>query len=104
MLGYQVVNGNRELTGHALSVAAVVIARFADNIQGNRATVVPRGGLKLKGNMAGAAIQIAAGPSGKVNAIHQFPGQQRQLSWQAMLSPDAEKIILGIVPFGKGDS
>jgi hypothetical protein len=89
----------RHLFNHARSLAAELLAPFADNVQGAVATRVPTSGLKLVGNMSGATIRVAAAPSAKVDAVHQFPGQQRAISRLAVMPESTRAIVLGIVPF-----
>lgn len=96
--GYVLSNEARYLSDHAISLAAELLAPFADNVQGVVATPVPRNGVKLVGNMAGATIRVAAAPSAKVDAVHQFPGQQRSISRFGLMSTEARAIVLGIVP------
>ena len=102
--GFGLINQDRELTGHAKAVAAEMLAPFADNLMGRVATTVPKDGLKLVGNMSGATLQVGAAPSAKVNAVHEFPGQQKPISRLALMPESVRKVVLGIVPFGKGDS
>jgi len=97
--GYTLVNEERELLPHARSLAAEVIAPFADNVQGIINTSMPRDGLKLVGNMASATLRIAAAPSARVDAVHEFPGQQRSIPRHALMPESARQLILGIVPF-----
>jgi hypothetical protein len=99
--GYLLINQDRELNGHSKAVAAELLATFADSLQGRVTTRVPVGGLKLRGNMSGATLQIAAAPSAKVNAIHEFPGQQKAISRLALMPEATRHVILGIVPFGQ---
>lgn len=97
--GFVLVNEDRHLTDHALSLAAELLAPYADAVQGQVTTRVPDSGLKLVGNMAGAAIRVAVAPSAKVDALHQFPGQQRAVSRLAIMPESARRIILGTLPF-----
>ncbi len=101
--GYIVANEENELSGHSRAVAAELLAVFADSLQGRGSSVVPKTGLQLKGNMASATIQVAASPSAKVSAVHEFPGQQKPISRLALMPEATRHIVLGIVPFGKGD-
>lgn len=94
-----------ELGHHARAVAAEVLAQFADAKQGRITTVVPvddRGesSLRVVGNMAGAAITVAAAPSAKVVAVHDFAGQQRPLSRMAMLPESVRHLVLGTLTVG----
>jgi len=91
------VDATNELAEHARAVAAEMLAQFADAAQGRVATRLPDEGLKLVGAMAGATVHVASHPSGKVAVLHDFPGQQRQISRMAMLSQAARHMILGIV-------
>jgi len=97
--GYTLVNEERELLPHARSLAAEVIAPFADNVQGIINTSLPRDGLKLVGNMTSATLRVAAAPSARVDAVHEFPGQQRSIPRHALMPESARQLILGIVPF-----
>lgn len=97
--GFVLVNANRELADHAKSVAAEMLARYANGVEGAVATGVPLEGLKIVGNMNGAAINVAQAPSGKVNAIHSFSGQQRPVSRFGFLPDSARAIILGTLTF-----
>lgn len=97
--GYVLSNGERELKPHATSLAAELLANFADNVQGKVVTSVPKEGVKLVGNMSDATVRVAAAPSGKVEAVHSFPGQQRQVSRLAIMPESARQLLLGIVPF-----
>lgn len=97
--GFVLANEERHLTDHALSLAAELLAPYADSVQGNVATRVPTNGLRLVGNMAGAAIRVGVAPSAKVDALHQFPGQQRAVSRLAVMPEGARRIILGTLPF-----
>lgn len=99
MNGYVLINEDVELKAHAKAVAAEFIIGFADNMQGRVTSRVPDAGLKLEGNMASASIAVAAAPSAKVIAIHEFPGQQKPISRMALLSDAARQIILGTLPF-----
>lgn len=97
--GFVCINEDKELMPHARSMAAEVLAPFCDSIQGRVTTYPPRDGLKLVGNMTGAAIHLAAAPSAKVVAIHDFPGQQKPISRFALLPDSARQIVLGTLPF-----
>lgn len=94
-----------ELGHHARSVAAEVLAQFADARQGRIATVVPvddhgAADIRVVGNMGGAAITVAAAPSAKVVAVHDFVGQQRTLSRMAMLPESVRHLVLGTLTVG----
>ncbi|MCP4794041.1 MAG: hypothetical protein GY882_12040 [Actinomycetia bacterium] len=102
--GYTLANEERELSSHSRSVASELYVNFADSIQGRVATVVPDTGLKLTGNMSGATVQVAAAPSGKVSAMHEFPGVQKPISRLALMGEGARQVVLGIVRFSGGDS
>ncbi len=101
--GFTLINKESELLGHARSVAAEHLAAFADNVMGRVAGIVPSSGMKLVGNMSGASIVVAAAPSAKVSAVHEFPGKQKAISRMAMLPDSARHYILGILPVGIGD-
>jgi len=94
-------NGEREIKPHAVSLAAELLANFADNVQGQVVTRMPDTGVKLVGNMSGATIRVGSAPSGKVDAVHSFPGQQRQISRLAVMPESVRQLVLGIVPFDK---
>ena len=97
--GYTIINEQRELTPHARSLAAEVIAPFADNVQGIINTSIPRDGVKLVGNMTSATVRVGAAPAARVDAMHEFPGQQRSIPRHALMPESARQLILGIVPF-----
>ena len=97
--GYQLMNQERFLSGHATSLAAELLAPFADNVQGALVTRVPDGGVELKGNTGDATVRVAAAPSAKVDAVHNFPGQSRPISRLAVMPESTRQIVLGIVPF-----
>ncbi len=97
--GFKFVNKEEELRSHAVSIAAEMLAPFADNLQGRVVTHARTQDAKLVGNMASASIQVAAAPSGRVSAAYEFPGQAKALSRMAILPDAARKIILGTVPF-----
>lgn len=97
--GYVLCNEERELQPHAVSAAAELLTAFADNMQGTIVTRVPDGGLKLVGNMNSATVRVAAAPSGKVDAVHAFPGQSQPISRLALMPESTRQLVLGIVPF-----
>lgn len=97
--GFTLNNGATEIKAHAQAVAAEMLVPFADNIMGRVAGVMPRE-MKLVGNMASATINVSAAPSGKVSALHEFPGQQKMVSRMAMLPESARHLILGILKVG----
>lgn len=97
--GYVLCNEERYLQGHAVSLAAELLASFADNVQGTVTTRVPDGGAKLVGNMSGATIRVASAPSAKVDLVSQFPGQQRTISRLALMPESTRQIVLGVIPF-----
>ena len=96
--GFLFVNQQRDIYNHARAVAAEVLSAFADNVQGRIATVMPREGMKLKGNMAGSTLQISGAPSAKVNVVHDFPGQAKQISRFSLMDDNARYWVLGIIP------
>lgn len=102
--GYVLTNQERELRSHSRAVAAEAYAAFADSIQGRVATVIPDNGVRLSGNMSGATVAAAAAPSGKVMAMHEFPGIQKPISRLALMDEGARQVVLGIVRFSGGDS
>ena len=87
------------MTGHALAVAAEMLAPFADALQGTVATAVPDDALRLVGNNSSVTVRVDAAPSAKVSAITAFPGQQRPISRLALMPESTRRIVLGIVPF-----
>tara|TARA_R110000782_G_scaffold253743_1_gene341934 strand:- start:15946 stop:18186 length:2241 start_codon:yes stop_codon:yes gene_type:complete len=95
--GYTFTNREREIKPHAKSFAAELLTPFADNVQGTISTVVPQSGLKLVGNMAGASVRVSTGA--KVDAVHQFPGQQRPISRYATMPSNARHLLLGTLVF-----
>jgi len=97
--GFVLINEERHLSDHSISLGAELLANFADNVQGTITTKVPKSGLKLVGNLAGSTLRVASAPSAKVDAVHQFPGQQRQVSRFALMSDPARAILLGVVPY-----
>lgn len=103
MLGFQIANQGREIDQHKRAVAAELLARYADSVQGTVATTLPNNGLWLRGNMGGATIHVAGAPSGKVNATHEFTGQQRPINAMAMLPDDVRQLVLGVLRFEGGD-
>ena len=102
--GYVLVNKERELHSHSRSVAAELFINFADSFQGKVATIVPDSGLKIAGNMSGVTVQVAAAPSGKVSAMHEFPGTHKPISRLALMNEGARQVVLGIVRFSGDDS
>lgn len=103
MVGFVPTNFENEIQSHSKAVAAEELEAFADSIQGRVASTVPTDGFRLVGNMSGASINVAPAPSGKVMAIHEFPGRQRPLSRFALMTSDARNITLGIVRLEAGD-
>lgn len=100
--GFVCVNDENELRPHAKSVAAEMLAAYADSLMG-RVTTRPIENLRLVGNMAGTSLQVSAYPSAKVTAIHDFPGSQRPVSRFSVLPQSARELILGVLPYkGKG--
>lgn len=97
--GYVLANENRSLEPHAQAMAAEVWSPFADSIQGAVATRLPDEGLKLAGNMGSATLRVGTAPSAKVDAVHEFPGQQRQISRLALMPNATRQQVLGIVTF-----
>lgn len=97
--GFVLINEKRHLTSHAISLAAELLAAFADSVQGTVVTRVPDGELKIVGNMAGTTIRVAQAPSAKVDTVHQFPGQQRKISRLALMPESTRAIVLGTIPF-----
>tara|TARA_R110001599_G_scaffold5016_2_gene25287 strand:+ start:666 stop:2816 length:2151 start_codon:yes stop_codon:yes gene_type:complete len=102
--GYVLVNKERELYSHSRAVAAELFINFSDSLQGKVATIVPDSGVKIAGNMSGVSVQVAAAPSGKVSAMHEFPGTQKPISRLALMNEGARQVVLGIVRFSGDDS
>lgn len=98
--GYTLTNGRSEIDDHATSFAAELFAQFADSTMGQSVTAVPRGGLKLVGNIGSAGVSVGAAPSGKCLAVHDFTGYQRIVSRIALLPDSVRNLILGILPNG----
>jgi hypothetical protein len=98
--GFTFSNGEKEVRQHALALAAELLAVYCDSTMGRVATRVPDDGGRLVGNMASVTISVAAAPSGKVVAVHDFPGQQRPLSRMALLPDSARQLILGTLSAG----
>jgi hypothetical protein len=92
-------NKTRHLTAHAQALAAELYAHFADSLQGDIATVLPRqsGGLKLVGNMDAAAIRVESAPSGKVDVVLSFPGRQRPISRFSLMPDSVRSIVLKVL-------
>lgn len=103
MVGYQIANQGREISGHSKAVAAEMLSAYADNLHGQVSTALPARALFLRGNMAGATIQVAAAPSAKVSVLHTFPGQSRPISRLALMPDAARRLIMGILPYGTAD-
>lgn len=102
--GYVITNEDRELTSHAKAVAAEAFVKFADSLQGRVTTALPDDGVRIAGNMSGAVVQAAAAPSGKVTAMHEFPGVQKPISRLSLMSEGARQVVLGIVRFSGDDT
>ena len=102
--GYVLINKERELHSHSRAVAAEMFINFSDSLQGKVATIVPDSGVKIAGNMSGVTVQVAAAPSGKVSAMHEFPGTHKPISRLALMNEGARQVVLGIVRFSGGDS
>lgn len=100
--GFQLANGGaqkeRHLEAHAQSVAAELLASYSDNPQGNLVTRPPET-VKLVGNTSSITLRIAEAPSGKVQVMHQFPGQMRPVSRFALLPESTRAQVLGTLPF-----
>jgi len=100
--GFQFVNEEQEVRGYAKAVAAEALSNYCDGTMGNMATDMtdnPR----LRGTVGSVSIVAHPAPSGKVTMVTEFTGQQRRLDRFATLTDGARHLILGIVPFGKGD-
>jgi hypothetical protein len=93
--GFVFINELKEVSDHALSYAAQVLITYADSIQGSVTTKLETP-LKLKGNVAGISISIAAAPSGKIRMTHGFPGHQQVINRFAMLPESTRRLLLGI--------
>jgi len=95
--GFVHVNEERHLQSHAISLAAELMMPFADAKQGTVASAVPRK-FRLAGGVKSATIRVAAAPSAKVDAVHEFHGERRGISRWATLPESARRVILGTVP------
>lgn len=92
----------KQLETHAKSYATEMIANYADGWQGNVATVLPEKKIiELKGNMGSTTIRIASAPSGKVDMVSEFTGQQRPVSRFSVMPTSVRAQILGYVPFDR---
>lgn len=100
MLGYELVNGERELKDHALSMAAEALAAFADGYQGRIVTAMGDTEPELKGNVISATIRVGSAPGAKVTATHEFAGQQRPVSRFGLMPQSVRELVLGVLPFG----
>jgi hypothetical protein len=99
LAGFQLMNGDRALSGHAMAVAAEMLAPFADSVQGTAVTIATADPPRLQGNMSGIAVRVSGAPTAKVDVVHSFPGLARAISRYAMMPEATRRIVLGIVPF-----
>ncbi len=97
--GYQIMNQERHLSSHAVSLAAESLASFSDNIIGSLVTRTPDQPLALHGNTSDVAIAVGTAPDSTVRVVHNFPGQNRSISRFALMPESTRQILLGIVPF-----
>jgi len=102
--GWQQVNEERHLDGHAKAIAASVLVNFADSLLGSLVTKMPprisgsRDNAKLIGNIADITYRVGGFPSGKVDVVHSFPGQQRPINRMALLPNAARRYLLRQIP------
>ena len=89
----------RHIYAHSLAMAAESLAAYADSWQGSVASPLPGQNLKLVGNMSNAGIRIGQAPSAKVDAVVNFPGQQRPISRFSLLPDSTRSQVLGTLPF-----
>lgn len=97
--GAQSSRGSRHLEAFATAVAVEVLVAFNDALQGSMATRLPDNGVRLVGNTASVSVRAAAAPSGKIDTVHEFPGQARPLPRYAVLPEATRTQILGTLPF-----
>lgn len=97
--GFVFINQRRDIQTHARSTAAEFLASFADNVQGTVSTELPEDGIDLVGNMTRSTVSVAAYPSAKVSAQHEFPGQQKPISRFALLPETVRTFLLGVIPY-----
>lgn len=97
--GFRLVNSERELMEHARAIAAEAYVNFVDSWQGRYASTMPED-IRLAGNILGVTIQVGSYPGAKVEAYHDFPGQQRPVSRLALMPQSVRELVLGILPFG----
>jgi hypothetical protein len=91
--GYVLAN-QRELRAHAVAVAAEILVGYSDALAGRVTTRLGNQNPKIVGNMGGAGIAIAAAPSGKVVAVHDFSAFRPPQSRFALLPDSARRLIL----------
>ena len=104
LAGFIEQNQDADVRDYALTAAAEALAPFADAFQGNITTRLPGNGLRLKGNMSGVTLSVAAAPSGRVAVVHEFPGQQKRIDRLAMAPYAIRSFVLGVIPTkGKGE-
>lgn len=102
--GWQLVNEERHLDGHAKAMAASVLVNFADSLLGSLVTKMPprisgsSDNAKLIGNIADITYRVAGFPSGKVDVVHTFPGAQRPINRMALLPNAARRYLLRQLP------
>ena len=101
--GFALENHQREIWSHSRAVASELYAAFADSLQGRITTVFRPNGFDVVGNTSAVTLAAAAAPSGKVTAMHEFPGVQKPISRMALMSESARQVMLGIVRF-RGES
>lgn len=97
--GFILSNEKHHLADHALSYATEVLSEFADAWAGSIVTRMPGFSAPLQGNTSGVTFRVAAAPSGKIDTVTTFTGQQRSFSRMALLPAAARQIILGTLPF-----
>jgi hypothetical protein len=93
--GFVFVNELKEISDHAKSYAAQVLATYADAIQGSVTTQL-ESPVRIRGNISQVAVSVAAAPSGKIRMTHGFPGRQQPINRFAMLPESTRRLLLGI--------
>jgi hypothetical protein len=93
--GFTFINELKEISDHAKSYAAQVLATYADAIQGSVTTQL-ESPVRIRGNISQVAVSVAAAPSGKIRMTHGFPGRQQPINRFAMLPESTRRLLLGI--------
>lgn len=92
-------NKTRHLTAHAQALAAELYAHFADSIQGDLVTVLPKSGTpKIVGNMGSATIAVGPKNDGApVRLGLSFAGRQRPISRFSLMPDSVRSIVLRVL-------